>query len=179
LDLWDRLWAALHQLANAQCRHLAGADPILRFFQLLASAIASGEAHLAASNGGPPAKHAKACGWRPGRGRDAFSESATDLESRCSRVGWIVSDEVYLDPVTALRLANKMDDGRNSIPWGSGILAKRLGERGLLANTESSRGHLTVRKLLEQRRRAVWHVQATSLWPEEPAQLAHGYELDA
>ena len=53
VDLWDQLWAALHPVANVQCRHLAGASPILRFFQLLASRS------LAARRTSPPRMEAR------------------------------------------------------------------------------------------------------------------------
>jgi hypothetical protein len=54
-------------------------------------------------------------------------------------------------------------------------LRRRLKERGLLASTDAGRGVLTVRRVLEGKRREVLHLLATSLL-SEPDQPDHSPE---
>ena len=61
--LWHRGWTALGQAAAAQAEHVGSAEPARRFLELLASALASGRAHVTADYGQEPA-NAATWGWR-------------------------------------------------------------------------------------------------------------------
>jgi len=50
-NMLSRAWDALGAAAEAQAKHHAGEDPVNRFFELLTSALASGEAHCASIDG--------------------------------------------------------------------------------------------------------------------------------
>lgn len=140
---------------GAQVRHQAGADPPRRFVELLSAAIASGRAHLAAPDGAQPEPEG-AWGWRRnGRG---------EWEPKGERVGWVDEGQVYLQSDAAYavveRLGQEVGDALGLSPH---TLRRRLKERGLLATTDPKRQSLSVRRVLEGRRREVLHIHAASL----------------
>ena len=61
--LWSRCWSALCEAVGEQAAHQAASEPARRFVELLASAVSSGNAHLARGDGGDSADP-QAWGWR-------------------------------------------------------------------------------------------------------------------
>jgi hypothetical protein len=164
--LWARSWKALGEAATAQAEHLADAEPTQHFVRLLSAALASGRAHLAGPSGGFP-DNAQACGWR----RDG---TAWIAQGSC--VGWIESDQLYLEPTAAYATAQALAAAQGeSITVSPRTLWKRLDEAKMLASKDAGRQVLTVRKVLQGRRQNVLHL-ALSLLLEKPDQPDHGDE---
>ncbi len=99
-NLEQRVWEALTEAGNSQAEHLASAEPCGQFLRLLAGALASGRAYVAAADGTPPAD-ADAWGWR------ASGETwQPQPGARC--IGWIDGDELYLEPEAAYAEAQEL-----------------------------------------------------------------------
>lgn len=168
--LWDRGWAALGEVAEAQAGHHTANDPVQRFIELLASALVSGHAHIAGTDGGEP-DTPEAWGWRLktiGTGPNVRDE----WQPQGDRIGWVDGDDLYLDPGASYRVVQQMAVAGDGIAVTSRTLHKRLQERGLLASREAQRKKLTVRRMLDGVRRAVLHLHEETLLGEEPAQPA-------
>ena len=136
---------------------------------MLASAVASGRAHIANEKGDRPGG-AEAWGWR-----------LTDQlwRPQGDRVGWVKEGRVYLNPDAAmqvvLRFANETGE---SIPITSETLGRQLKAKVLLASTDETRETLYVRRTLEGRQHNVLHVK----WgerPEETCQVACQADVSA
>jgi hypothetical protein len=167
-QLWSRAWNALGRAVAVQAHHQRGGDPAQRFVELLGSAIASGRAHLAGTDGGRPLVDGGAWGWR--RTREG------EWEAQGERVGWLAeNNHVYLDAdasyAAVQRLGQEVGDRLTLTPQ---TLRKRLKERGVLVSTDAGRQVLTVRRIVEGQRREVLHVSSRILSPLEP----HEAEID-
>jgi hypothetical protein len=124
--------------------------------RLLASAIASGKAHVAATDGSNPKENPSAWGWRD-----------HNLQSlpQGRRVGWIEGDHLYLQPDSAYAVAQSLAvEQGESLTTAKQTLWKRLRERGLLASMDVKRQRLTIRRTVDGKRREVLHLQASSLF---------------
>ncbi|MBL8167622.1 MAG: hypothetical protein JNJ50_05685, partial [Acidobacteria bacterium] len=125
-------------------------NPALRFIELLQAALASGRAHLAATDSGKPeADQVDACGWRDG-------------EAQGDRIGWIDGDDVFLQPDAAYRCVQAMASNGEGVTVASKTLWKRLKEAGLLASVGSDDRQM-VRKQIGQTRLRVLHLKAEKL----------------
>lgn len=168
-DLWKRGWAALGRAAEAQAAHHRASEPTQRFVELLASALASGHAHVADTEGAEPA-NARGWGWRQvtvGTG----SYQRDEWRPQGDRIGWVADDDLYLDPDASYKVAQQMAAG-DGITVAARTLRKRLHERNLLRSTEQeTRQTLTVRRFLEDSRRQVLHLRASLVMRQEPDQL--------
>ena len=155
-ELLERSWRALGEAARAQGAHQAPAEPARRFLELLASALSSGRAHVAAPDGERPLDAETAWGWR----RDAYAT----WEPKGERVGWVDGEDLYLLPDAAYaavqRLGQEIGD---RIALTPPVLRKRLKERGILLTCETQRRMLTVRRTLEGQRREVLHLHRDAL----------------
>jgi hypothetical protein len=178
--LAKQCWAALLDAVAAQAEHVEAAEPATKFFQLLAAALASGRAHLAGPEGNEPVDPS-AWGWR--RVEVGTGEHArTEWRPQGRRVGWVDwgmagmtgagdAEQVYLEPDASFaevqQLAHVQGEPLTISPR---TLRRRLKERGLLASTDPGREVLTVRRVLEGRRRDVLHVRGLLLHkqPDQP-----------
>lgn len=155
-ELLERGWRALGEAARAQAAHQAPAEPARRFLELLAGAMSSGRAHVAAPDGKRPNAGGGTWGWR----LNAYGTH----EPMGDRVGWLEGEDLYLDPDAAYaavqRLGQEIGDRIALTPQ---TLRKRLKERGILATCETQRRMLTVRRTLEGQRREVLHLQREAL----------------
>src|SRR5262249_18280022 len=134
------------------------------FLELISAALASGRAHVASIAGDPPGT-AEAWGWRWGGG-----DGPNEKRPYGERIGWIRGDDLFLEPEASYAVAQRLArDTCASIPVGSKTLHKRLHERGVLASTDDRRRKLTVRHVLEGRRRAVLHLKADLISAPERA----------
>jgi len=172
-EIWRRGWGALGDAAARHSGTVAQADPVVRFRELVCSAVASGEAHVAGEDGCDPDSPA-AWGWRE-HTFGAGDKTRTEWLPEGKRIGWVVGDDLYLDAGAALKAAQvAAGPSADGIAIGVKTLSKRLQERGFLVSVEDARGHLTVRRMLEDRRRPVLHLRADFLSPPaESAQSAH------
>jgi hypothetical protein len=147
-EAWrGRAWKALIDGAQRQDSHHRQARPEQRFLELLLSAIGSGRAHVADRDGAPPV-NAEAWGWRA-----HLVGTGDHLDSRWEpqglRVGWLDTEDLYLDRAAAYRAAAEMDL-ENGIGVSAETLVKRLHQAGQLATISSEReGRLTVQRRLE------------------------------
>lgn len=165
--LWEAGWQAIGAAAEEQAGHQQAGEPAQHFLRLLSAALASGRAHVADSDGGPPADSPEAWGWRPND--SGPSVIYLPLGRRC---GWVDGDDLYLEPDAAYAEAqNLAAEQGESLAIQSRTLHKRLRERGLLATTEVGRKTLTVRRTLDGQRRAVLHLHAISLATGKPPNL--------
>ena len=165
-DGWmDEGIAALREATSAQAQHLAAADPVRRFLELLQSGIGSGKAHLASPKGDSPGAPT-AWGWRRKTIGAGLSERE-EWQPQGTCVGWIEDDDIYLNPEAAHRTAEQLTTGE-----GLNVLAKtlwkRMRERSVLASVEPN--HNTVRRRLQGQRRRVLHLKTRTLMPEESVQ---------
>jgi Domain of unknown function (DUF3854) len=159
--LWSRGMAAFGQLAAAQARHQEEAEPTARFFDLLAAAITSGRAHVAATDGTEPWP-AEAWGWRP-RGVVMDGDGLrTRYEAQLDRVGWLDGENLYLQPEASYRVAQLMAGDGAGIGVGQKTLSKRLKDKRLLLSSGKDRA--AVRRRVEGgAERWVLHVHAERL----------------
>jgi hypothetical protein len=149
--------------AGRRQRHLqAESDPVSRFIALINSALASGRAHVACVRGECPPKP-EAWGWR-----EIPSGEDRSWMPQKERIGWIDGTDLYLEPEAGLAVVQQVArDGGDPLLIDSRTLHRRLHERGLLVNVDVNREVLTVRRVLEARRRDVLHLHADALGLEE------------
>ena len=90
------------------------------------------------------------------------------------RIGWVDSEDLFLEPEACYNVAQRMArEAGSSLPLRPKTLNKRLHERGLLV-TKDREDRLLVRKTVEGGRRAVLHLNtATLLETDPPDQSAH------
>lgn len=167
--LWERGWAALGESGAAQAEHGRAADPVEQFVRLLSAALASGRAHVAATDGGFP-DTPSAWGWR----RETI-RGETVWQAQGRRVGWCDGDALYLEPEASYAAAQEMAGAQGESLTVSGpTLRRRLRERGLLASTDAARQVLTARRTVEGRQRDVLHLHTDALSPAtKPDQPDH------
>jgi hypothetical protein len=158
-ELYDRCWNAMCAVAAKQSRHQATSDPVTRFIQLISSVISSGQGHLASRDGKHP-ERAGAWGWR---------WLNDEWRPQGQRIGWIDGNDVYLDSNAAVAEAQNLARGSgDSIMIDGATLNRRLYERGVLKSTDidKSRKTVTVRRMIEDRRREVLHLDVIQFAPE-------------
>ncbi|MBV9126338.1 MAG: hypothetical protein JO112_23565, partial [Planctomycetes bacterium] len=157
-ELWDHGWEALQEAAAAQSIHQEDAEPTGHFLRLLAAALASGRAHVAAPEGMAPAEGPEGWGWR--------GDPAGSWQPQGKRIGWVDGAALYLEPEAAFAAAQELArEQGDSLPVGARTLHRRLREKGLLVETDGARGTNTVRKSLAGRRREVLFLRASALSP--------------
>jgi hypothetical protein len=145
--------------AGRRQRHLqAESDPVSRFIDLVNSALASGRAHVAGMRGECP-DTPEAWGWRQTK-----SGENSCWTPQKERIGWTDGSDLYVEPEAALAVAQQVArEGGDSLLISSRTLHRRLHERGLLVNVDANREVLTVRRVLEARRRDVLNLRADVL----------------
>lgn len=175
--LRKRARAALGAAAAAQAAQHQAADPVRRFLDLTAAALAFGHAHVADIRGNAPDYDnvsPNSWGWRP-RSAGSGMEAHTEWVPLGDRIGWVDGSSLYLEPQAAYRVAQTMAAGE-PLPVSSYTLHKRLFERGLLVTTDTQRDRLTVRKTVQGQRHCVLHLRMDCLMfvePSQPSQLSH------
>ncbi len=146
---------ALDAFGRAQNGYQVSENPALRFLELIQAALASGKAHLAATDGGrPPIEDAGGFGWR--------NDDSADWKAQGDRIGWIDGDDVYLQPDAAYRCAHTMASNGEGLTVASKTLWKRLKEAELLASVGGDDRQM-VRKQIGQTRPRVLHLKAEKL----------------
>lgn len=140
--IWHRGLMALVTVGRAQRSFLEGQEPVQRFLSIIRAAIAAGNAHLAeAPNGGHP-DNAEGYGWR----LRTLSNGDTIWDPMGDRVGWIVGNDLLLEPNAAFTVAQRIAHTQGQpISISQQVLHKRLFEKGVLFDTEKNRGYKTRR----------------------------------
>jgi hypothetical protein len=180
-SLYARVLAAVLEIGASQRAHQQEEEPTAKFLRFFRSCISSGRAHVADVKGEEPKKFPEAWGWRTrtvGTGEYAREE----WQPQGRRVGWLDAPHVYFDPEAAHAAVQQFAaDKGEAFPLPTQTLAKRLDEKGFLAEKEV--GRFTVRRLLEGRRQYVWCFVAVGFFsqltdPSEPIdpQAAEGVE---
>lgn len=154
-QLWLRGIQALDSVADRQEEYQAASDPVLRFVELLAGAIAAGRAHVANEDGEAPV-HPQAWGWRAvtiGSGENEREE----WRPQGDRIGWTDNDNLFLEPEASYRLAQVMGrDSGEALVLTSRVLHKRLWERKMISSVvEGNERRFVGQKTLEGRKRRV------------------------
>ncbi len=156
--LWTESWRALLTAAQAQSAHHAASDPARRFIELVGAAIASGRAHVADPDGRAP-HDARAWGWREktiGTGEYQREEEQPQGEL----IGWLDSKALYLEPDASFAVAQHLArDQGESLSVTPQTLRKRLKERGYLASWDHATQIVTIRRVLEGKKKYVLHLR--------------------
>ena len=170
-DLTHRAWAALVESAEAQVDHIKGADPVDTFFRLLQGVLVSGRGHLAGADGlAPP--NAATWGWQ-GTPQRVFEgttfRSDVTYVPRGRRLGWVVGEDVYLEPEAVHAEVQELARQQNeSLPVSASTMRRRLKDQNLLASCEKDK--TTTRRLLEGRERKIIHPRGDTLFQKQGEQ---------
>ncbi|MGO9060075.1 MAG: hypothetical protein ACLQU2_22240, partial [Candidatus Binataceae bacterium] len=158
-------------VSRVQQARQAAEDPCKRFFELLRSALRSCQVHISTVGGSPP-DNSDLWGW---------STESTHSGPQLARIGWVDSDDLYLEPNASLKAANDASNGK-PIGLSTVMLGRRLPDDGYLQSTEEKREVNTIRKVVvpikevseeaKQLRIATWHVKTSILLGEAIAPIA-------
>jgi hypothetical protein len=164
---WSRVRKALARLGAEQERYQRDGDPVSVYLRSLIALVASGRAHLAHPDGGPPADPGQ-WGWMADSSAHADDPRAM-WRPQGQRIGWVDGDDVYLQPDAAYTTARQYADaGGTPLAKTKTVLHKALRERGLLKGTAADR--LTVqRNVGGQRNKHVLNLAADTFGTREGA----------
>lgn len=149
--------------ADQATQHVT-ANPAVRFVELLRSALSSGEAHVTRFDG----KHPLAVEAWGSRERPAGTGDFTRMEwqPQGKRIGWLDGDDLYVDPPASHGVAQVMGQRiGDQLGVTPATLRRRLRDHKILASTDTTRGTLTIRKMVGEVRREVLHFRSESLLP--------------
>lgn len=135
LAFQERAGPALRALMAAQGEQQREEDEVLRFFNLLRSALDSGRCHVSDRlSQGAPKVNPHGWGWRsipPGDG-----DEAARIEPNGSRIGWTDGKSLWLDGEAAYAVVTTFARSQSAdLGVTKGTLFKRIHERGLLSET--------------------------------------------
>jgi hypothetical protein len=173
-EIAELVEAALLELGAEQAALHASEDPVRRFLELIASALVSGEAHLAdADDPAEAPDDAERWGWRERRG------DGPDASSRWvplgARIGWVRGHHVYLESESTWKTVQRFADAQHqSLAIGERTLQKRLAERGLLVTRDPD--HYTRKVSIGRIRPRVLHLRSAILTSTSGAFGAVGAE---
>jgi hypothetical protein len=157
-DYTERARAGLVAMGQHQSDHQIAAEPAAHFMRLVRAALASGRAHIASLVGNAPAENPEAWGWRKEDTRDG-----PEWKPQGRRIGWLEDEAVYIDPEAAHAEAQKLAGEQNdALSITCQTLGKRLRERNYLTVIDQERERLTLRKVCQGARRAVWQLNIQS-----------------
>ena len=150
-DIW---WRILMDTADMQAQYHEASEPVQCFLELLTAALSSGHAYVSGEKSGDTPNNPGAWGWR--------DDGSGNLHPRGDQIGWIIDEDLYLEPGAAYRVAREMvGSSGDGITIALRTLQKRMHEQGLLKTTEQeSRGTYTVRKQIQGARRSVLHLSS-------------------
>jgi hypothetical protein len=172
-DLWRRGEVAFRALAEQQGEHQRAADPVARFPEMLAAIVSSGRGHIAGADGKEPGvpPSAEAWGWEAREQRTGLGEVRVSYHARGCKIGWVVGDELYLDPdSTYAALAELVREQGQAYSVTQQTLYRRLKEAKTLLRTDGERTTYPV--TLEGVRRRVLVLAPSTLLgkPGQPGQ---------
>jgi hypothetical protein len=173
-DLAERAWQGLLLAASDQAAEIAARNPCRRFLELVSSVISSRRAHLTDQNGSEPGDPLS-WGYRErvyNAGAEEGPGIAYDPQGKC--IGFVVGEDVYLDPETAYGEAMALGDtGADRLAVSKDQLFRRLKEQGVLASHEPDK--TLTRRLYQGRKKYFLHLRTASLSsPEQGLQGLRG-----
>ena len=153
----ERLFIALAAEQNVQLR---GADPTVRFVELLIAALSSGKAHLESTKednyGSVQPIDPNKYGWRikHGEGNKPY------YQAQGERIGWVgEKGEIYLQGDSAYKVIQEYARAQGDhIAMSKSTLYKRMKEKGMLLNCEGSRNTTRI-KIQEDMLRVIYLVE--------------------
>jgi len=137
---------------------------VARFGEMICTIISSGRGHIAGDDGQVPAvpPAPEFWGWEGREFRSGTDEISTNYSGRGHKIGWVIDDELYLDPDgTYAALVELAEDQGVSFPLTQQTLYRRLKEHRLLSRNEKDRPTYPV--VVEGSRRRVLIFSAASL----------------
>ena len=154
---------ALFEVAAAQTAYQRAADPVSRFLELVTAALVSGAAHLADASDetAPPWPTPERWGWQAIETTKNNGPDGSQIRVRPQgrRMGWIRSEEVFLEPTVAFAEAQRLAQLqgtplaiRPETLWG------RMAERGLLVSHQA--GRFTAQPRIGGRQHRALHLRA-------------------
>jgi len=165
LALIGRCEKALGEVASTQAKYQESADPVNCYLALLKAVIASGQAHIAATDGKEPDEHPEGWGWREKTiGTGEYQRDEWQPQGRC--IGWLEDDQLYLEPKAAY--AEVQELARKNGEWlavSEQTMRKRLNERNLLLTVNERGSELTIQKKIQGKRERVLCMRANTLEP--------------
>jgi hypothetical protein len=177
-ELRERAWATLLAGAADQTKEQKTEDPVLRYFELIRAALATGKAYVYDETGqgtcanslGKAPPNPTRWGWTLVGSR---SRAQPTRAVNAEKIGWLKEEggqlHLYLEPHAAYQIASKMArDEDQALGTSKGTLHKRLKERGYLLTREAARQTLTVRRNLEAATRTVLDLDAKRFLAEGP-----------
>ncbi|MGI8551709.1 MAG: DUF3854 domain-containing protein [Dehalococcoidia bacterium] len=195
-DLWRRYHEVMESLLKDQDDQQDVHDPVECFLALLAGVLLSGGAHVAATDGGPPDWYLApgslpAWGWaeetifipkstpagasaNPSPSPTAGDAAENEWEPRTKRwpkgqrVGWIVQEDLYLEPAVCLAIVQRLArDCGQFLALTPRTLGKCLATKGLLVRRDEHRNRYTVRKNIQGRRSNFLYLHASAVLSKE------------
>lgn len=146
-------WSSLQSAAKRQTQLHADSDPVKTYIRHIKSALASGAAFIADSDGQAPERyHPESLGWR----KDTYD----DWRPQGVQIGWIDDDGLYLNSEASFKVAQTTAADGEQIPVQSQTLLRRIKERGFLVTYEPERN--TIRKRLQGSRQKVLHFKIST-----------------
>jgi hypothetical protein len=172
--LWDEIHDALRKLLGKQQETAQEIVPAKRYLRLLASAFATGLAHVKDRANQPPDSDQVIWGWLEryrtiteiGPDGKSTETEIRYFEPRGSHIGWVDDFGLYLDIATSLAAANALAQRSDLRPLGLNetTLGSQLHDQGLLV-TESA-DHYTVRRTILGLPKRVLHLSKTHFFYE-------------
>ena len=150
-------WNTLCFIAANQADHQASADPVSRFIELLASALATGKAHLKTLENHKP-DNADLYGW-------------SGDNAQGGHIGWMDSQFIYLEKESTLHCVQKFcKEQGESIPMSGPTLWKRMAELGLLERDPNRKDvRIRIGQGQEKRQKRVVKIRQFVIFNEESA----------
>ena len=170
-ELDARVMDALTDVGAAQSGHHSANNPALRFIEIVAAGLASGQVHVADENGGPPPSPGT-WGWRERTPADGVGDPES-WQLSGDRIGWLSGTEnLYLNPEASFFFVQKqLSRNGEALPVAKATLHKRLHQGGFLKSTEQHLGRgLTVRKTIQGARLKVLHLNPEVVMATKPDQ---------
>ena len=157
-NLWERAHHALFAALEGQEENRVDQDPAERFLGLLASALATGKAHLIwdPEDQAGSLDSAKLRGYhkitkkvplRPADGQPDPQDDGPEFEEKefyepqGQQIGWWRCHNIYLDPQASMEVAQlrARDAGQPPLPFAKKGMGKRLAQAGKLESSSSRR----------------------------------------
>ena len=131
-DIWQKAWSTFCEADAVQAELQATENPVVRFLDLLRTALVMGLANVEEFAGGSPTKNPEAWGWESVTSNSGGIEISS-YRAKGKKIGWINGLHLYLDPdasyLTVQEIASKSGNPLTISPI---VLRKRMDERGLI-----------------------------------------------
>jgi hypothetical protein len=166
-DIWQKAWRTFCEADSVQAELQATENPVVRFLDLLRTALVMGLANVEEFAGGSPTKNPEAWGWESVTTHSGGIES-TSYRAKGRKIGWVSGTNLYLDPdasyLTVQEIASKSGTPLTISPI---VLRKRMDERGLIQ--QKVKGSLIKLMPIQGTKYKVLHILTTAVGNADPA----------